>query len=255
MAFVPKTNEEILLSLVNQYREKHGIQSLTLDSKLCSAAQSHAKFMASNNVLSHYEDKNLKDFFGINLEERATRVGWYDTLSELVGYSNTTIQENVRAIFDSPCHRVRFLKPGKLVLGAASESEFVCLLVGGDATPQMVISPPDHEENVPLKWLAKPDFSGTNTGKGSKSFGYPITISLPNRNEKPISAKHIEFADGEKSVPIIIRDSTNDSHFEDSIAIIPESPLAPHTTYQVKVSFDDGLGNIINKAWTFTTGD
>lgn len=69
------STDQYLLTLVNSYRAKHGIEALTLNSKLCTAADKHALFMSSNRILSHYEQKDLENFSGENLSERANKVG------------------------------------------------------------------------------------------------------------------------------------------------------------------------------------
>ncbi|MBS1723588.1 MAG: hypothetical protein JSS66_11610 [Armatimonadetes bacterium] len=244
-----------LVELVNSYRAEHGLEQLVFNDTLGRAASSHANFMALNNVLSHFEKEGMPGFTGANLSDRARQVGWDDECSELVGYASTTVRDSFQAIFDSPCHRVRFLKPGTLQLGVAAQDTFVCIMVGGQAGPGSVVSPPDHASGVPTSWYGAPDFSGTRT-RGGKLFGYPMTFTAPAKGDAVMTNVAAELTDQDgKTVPIIVRDSHNDTHYDCSAAIVPESPLQPSATYTVHVSAIAPGGAKIDKSWSFTTAE
>ena len=248
-------SETELQTIVNSYRSTYGLQPLSLDASLCTAADGHAKFMEANNVLSHFEKPGLPEFTGEDLVARAHRVGWKDALSELVGYASTSIEDSVQAVFDSPCHRSRFLKPGALKLGVAAEGTFVCLLIGGDSEPQTVVSPAPGQKGVPASWHASSDFSGTRTGPGSRTMGYPLLFLDTTSGDGAVTAKSVELTSqtGE-AVATVVRDSSNDKHFHDAIAIIPERPLEPLCTYTATVTALKADGRQITQTWKFQTG-
>lgn len=109
-----------LLELVNQYRQGHGLAKVELDSSLCRVASGHALFMDANQVLSHEERKDMKQFLVKTWLPEAATIRWQDDLSELVGFARSGTADAVQAIFDSPCHRIRFLKPEKIEIGSFS---------------------------------------------------------------------------------------------------------------------------------------
>lgn len=247
-------NEIQLQELVNKYRSLSSLEPLSLDPSLCKAAAGHANFMATNKVLSHFEKRDMPAFTGQDLSERAERVGWRDALSELVGYASTNLQDSVQAVFDSPCHRVRFLKPGKLQLGASASGTFVCLLIGGEAAPDVVVSPAPGQTEIPLSWHASSDFSGTKTGFGSLLTGYPIVFLDTHERSGSLTVQQVELRAGDgPPIAVNVREPNNDKHFRDAIAIIPERPLTPMTRYTVSVKVLLSDGKSVFKTWSFVT--
>ena len=243
-----------LVNLVNGYRRAHGVEILTVNEPLCRLAEGHAGFMFSNQILTHEESPDKKGFTGARLEDRAKLIGWKDECSELVGYANTGVADSVQAIFDSPCHRVRFLKPGRLSLGAAAQGEFVCLLVGGEASKSVVLSPPDGATNVPVKWRGSTDYSGTRTGSGSKLFGYPLVFIDTNAGDRPLQAQKAELTD-ETGAPVEfeLRSPANDRHFDTALTLIPVQPLKKATRYTAHVVVKLADGRVEDKTWSFST--
>ena len=243
-----------LLGIVNIYRQTHGVDPLTIHEQLCKVADGHAGFMFQNHVLSHFEQPEMKGFTGVNLASRAAKVNWTDELSELVGYANTGLQDSVQAIFDSPSHRVRFLKPGKLTLGAGAQGDFVCLLVGGEPAKQTVVSPPDGATNVPTRWFGSSDLSGTKTGIGGRVYGYPLVFMDtcdPNFKFKTLTAE-LSGPDNEP-VPVILRDPENDEHYSCALTMIPERALLPGVAYSARVIVQFGVGKPKETTWKFQT--
>lgn len=245
-----------LLNLVNGFRRSHGVAAVSLHDGLCQVASGHAGFMDANNVLTHEEQEGKKGFTGINLASRSARINWNDELSELVGFSNTGLTDTVQAIFDSPCHRVRFLKPGSLTLGASAQGEFVCLLVGGEANKQVVLSPPDRAEGVPTEWRGANDLSGTKSGPGGTSFGYPVVyIDTTGRSGTFVTQEASLTGPQNEKVPVVIRDPSNDKRFATSLTIVPKRPLQNGTEYRVTVSVKFAGENMKTSTWTFRTRD
>ncbi len=239
-----------LLDMVNAYRAAHNIDPLKLDDSLCQVAGGHAAYMSANHLLSHHQAPNAQNFTGANLAERAARIDWKDELSELVGYANTNLGDAIQAIFDSPCHRSRFLKPGKLTLGASADGQYVCLLIGGESNRTAVISPPPSATDVPTTWFGSRDFSGTMSGPGGAKYGYPIVYVADG---KQLTVRHTSLADSSGTlVDTIVRDQSNDSHYVDAMTVIPKTPLKPGQSYTVTLDVTiDGNDRTVTS--TFTT--
>lgn len=222
-----------LLDIVNTYRAAHRLEALRLDDNLCHMADGHALFMSSNHLLSHRQSPTMANFTGIDLAARAATIHWQDELSELVGYASTSLTDAVQAIFDSPCHRSRFLKPGSLTLGASAEGQYVCLLIGGESNKKTVVSPPDGATDIPTTWYGSSDFAGTRTGPGGTKFGYPI-VYVANGSTLAVSQVTLRDQSGENT-EVIVRDPSNDHHYTDGLAVIPTTPLRPSTTYSLSL--------------------
>ena len=243
-----------LLQLVNAYRSAHGVSALSLDQPLCKVAEGHASFMFQNKVLTHVQQNGMKGFVGNNLAARAATIGWSDELSELVGFANTGLADAVQAIFDSPCHRVRFLKPGELSLGAGAQGDFVCLLVGGEPTAQTIVSPPQGATNVPTSWFGSRNLSGTKTGAGGTRYGYPIVFLDSRKSQKPFVTENAELLSTDNhSVQVKVLDPSNDDRFAQAVAMVPLHELAPGQEYSATVTIKYSDGSKSQRQWSFRT--
>ncbi len=255
LATPPGRTTDDLLGLVNQYRLDHGLQALRIDSALTAAAQAHADYMSLNRTLTHNEKADHPGFKGEDLQQRVGRVGWTDECSELVGFATLGTAASVQAIFDSPCHRSRFLKPGSLLLGVGENSGFVCLLIGGEPVKGTVVSPADGETNVPTTWKAAANLAGTSNGPGFRLLGYPLVFTDTTVGENPLTVKSAKLL--ETNGPIvstILRDPTNDPHYTSSLALIPVAPLKANTEYTVEIAVRLSQGQTVERTWRFTTG-
>lgn len=100
--------------LINTYRQKNGLQPLTVDSQLTSAAKSHSQDLAKWDRISHYGSD------GSNPWDRVRRSGYKPRLAaENVGTGQTTLEEVFAGWKKSPGHNKNLLLKDAKNMGIA----------------------------------------------------------------------------------------------------------------------------------------
>lgn len=245
----PTADQAALLQQVNVIRAAHRLEPLSFDPVLSSVAVGHARYMADNRILTHVQNPVNRSFIGQTLADRVGSVGWERSCSELVGYATTQASDSVQAIFDSPCHRSRFLYPGALALGSATNSRYVCLIVGGSPDRRTVVSPPQGAQDVPVSWRGKADLSGTHSF--GRQLGYPLLVIDTSRDRDAFTDIETTLVDSRGNlVPHLNRNPENDRHYTNSVAVIPEQALAAGETYTATVQFSHPDQTV---SWSFQT--
>jgi len=105
------SNEQLMLSLVNEEREKAGLGPLKLDAKLSEVALAHTRDMHQSDFFSHVSPRtgSLKNRLqGADVTYRAA--------GENIGMASS-IREVNRLLFESPGHRANLLNPEFTDLG------------------------------------------------------------------------------------------------------------------------------------------
>ncbi|CAG8557110.1 1414_t:CDS:2 [Paraglomus occultum] len=98
-------NPASLLKLVNDERNKVGVDPLVLDARLIKAAQAHSEYQASINAITH------DDPIG-NLGDRIKKLGYiYENVGENIAFGFTTEASVMEAWMNSPQHRANILNP------------------------------------------------------------------------------------------------------------------------------------------------
>ena len=93
-----------VVELTNQFRAQNGLASLTFNSKLSDAAQTHSQNMAIQDFFSH----TGKD--GSSAGDRVTQAGYnWRTVAENIAAGQRTPSEVVDAWINSPGHRANML--------------------------------------------------------------------------------------------------------------------------------------------------
>jgi len=105
------SNEQLMLLLVNEEREKAGLQPLKLDGELSEAARAHTRDMHDNEFFSHVSSRTG------SLRDRLHRAGiTYRAAGENIGMA-ASIRDVNRLLFESPGHRANLLNPEFTHLG------------------------------------------------------------------------------------------------------------------------------------------
>ena len=113
-------NEQFInkvLELVNQERNKAGLDSLTLNNKLNIAAENHSQSMAVNDFFSH-QDPTDSSSGGDRIEE--TGYDW-NTWGENIAAGYSTPEQVVTGWLNSPGHRANILNPNFTEIGIGYE--------------------------------------------------------------------------------------------------------------------------------------
>lgn len=101
-----------VVRLTNNFRAQNGLQPLTYDSRLGSAAQTHTSNMANQDFFSH------TGIDGSSVGSRATASGYrWSTVGENIAAGQITPQAVVNSWINSPGHRANMLNPNYQNIG------------------------------------------------------------------------------------------------------------------------------------------
>lgn len=246
----PTEEQTLALQTLNGFRALHGLEPVTMDSRLNAAALGHVAEMTQTNVLSHKGKEGKSE----TATKRAKNFGYSNLVSELVAMGMPTSPYAVVTFIDAPYHRRLLLKPGRFDFGCATDQGFSCFVLGGQPEKRIVVSPPANSEGVPCEWDGREEPDPMRGTGLSAPFGYPILISAFGHTDKPVvESMRLTDASG-SAVDCVVREPKNDSESRDSIIVIPKRPLKARTVYTIKVDFTLGA-NTRSETWSFTTGD
>ena len=241
------------LLAVNRLRNRLGLAPLSLDARLCAAAQAHALYLDKNQQVGHVESARKPGFVGETPLNRAQSYGFQGTLAEDVSLADGTAEKIARGLFDAPYHRLPFLRPGPLLFGAGHSGRAGCLLFGGDGVPGTTVSPYDGEMGIPTTWRNDEIPSPTRfLPDAPKIVGYPIVLahhaSPGTRPALTVRSARLTTAAGTE-VRCLVNTPARDRELSYACVLLPLAPLQPNTTYQVEVIADE-----VTRRWRFTTG-
>ncbi|WP_456479506.1 CAP domain-containing protein [Nautilia sp.] len=98
------------LFLINTYREIVGLNRLSENPSLELAAKWHAKYVYSNNVITHIQKRYGRDFSGVTPAERALSCGYNSRfVIENLSKGEDTYNGSVKDLFGAVYHRLGFL--------------------------------------------------------------------------------------------------------------------------------------------------
>lgn len=177
----------------------------------------------------------------------------------------------VDELMDTVFHRLAMLSAGLATAGGDAVPGLPCTL-GPSATPQgdpfvmdmallptpqsgAMLYPADGQTGVPTELLTEvpsPLPAGANPNAG-----YPVTAQLPGAGPAVLTSATLT-ADGE-AVPVYTLDSTwrdtdpiyTGEQMGNAVAVIPQAPMAPDTTYAVHLTGTDPAP--FDLRWSFTT--
>ncbi|MCL6270437.1 CAP domain-containing protein [Sansalvadorimonas sp. 2012CJ34-2] len=99
-----------VLDQINQARISNGLVPLKLQSQLQKAAQSHAHYMAINQISGHEEELGKGGFTGAGCSERVMAAGYASgKCSENISYGQALWRDSVENLFSAIYHRMGFL--------------------------------------------------------------------------------------------------------------------------------------------------
>lgn len=102
----------------NKEREKAGLNALTANDKLFSAAAGHAAWMATNRDMDHNQRRGTPGFTGVSFVDRAEAQGFgIRAGGENIAAGQKTIEAVMKAWMNSPGHRENILNRSFLTCG------------------------------------------------------------------------------------------------------------------------------------------
>ena len=98
------------INILNDYRNKVGLNSLKENHYLNIASKKHAYFMYKNRIVSHYESKKYPYFFGVTPFERAIKAGYPSKMViENISNGEINFNDSIKDLFSAIYHRIGFL--------------------------------------------------------------------------------------------------------------------------------------------------
>lgn len=273
------------IQLVNSIRGRLGLPAARIDLSLCAAAQAHSNYHVQNlgtpgAASPHEEVPGRTGYTGTHNWGRTRAFGFGGS----GGGEDMAFQDSpervIEGLFAAPYHRLPFLEAGSLLLGAGfSTVEFgepggksplkhaATFNFGRDAAeagiaPIIITYPYPDQTEVPWEWHGgeSPDPLAVHGAK--VPVGYVISYAVFG-GERPDQAKpRIRVARAEvtttagAAVPCYQSTAANDRNLGGSpntLLLIPEQPLQPDTSYQVRIQATAPNGVDLSKEWTFRT--
>ncbi|MBS1713413.1 MAG: CAP domain-containing protein [Armatimonadetes bacterium] len=226
----PPTEEQgFAIEVLNGFRSLHGLDAVSLDSRLVSSAESHSRAMAKSKFLTHKEEDGAM----ADASRRSRSFGFEGPVAELVASGMPNVPYSIASFMDAPYHRRLLLRPGKLSFGCAETDGFVCLVLGGTAAAGTVVSPPDGSQGVPTLWDGIEEPNPVRAKGARPPYGYPIAFYAFGRTLRDVKATFTEGSGA--AVPFHLSEPGNDPHATDSVILVPKAPLTPSGSYTATV--------------------
>jgi uncharacterized protein YkwD len=250
-------DQQAILERVQAYRKAAGLKSVELDQDLSKGCQAHCNYLVVNDGKPELE--GLKAHEEVMSLPAATPEGEKAGKSSDIAWGDSPAG-SVDMWMASFYHRVPILRPELEKIGAGFKNgtkfRTVCVLDVLSslraAEEKLVVYPPDKATGVPVRFSTEmPDPIPQGAPHPA---GYPVTLTGYNTAELE-GAEADLFCEGKKV----------DCHFsspqkpatsftqQNSICLIPKSPLAANAVYTAKFRFTQ-KGQKTEVATTFSTG-
>ena len=265
----PDAEDQLALDYLNALRVSAGLPAMAYDLNLGQVASRHASYLEANPGSSaHQETPGALGFCGERPWDRGEYWGYLDSVAEVVAYKGPA-EAAVEAWLETIYHRLSLVHPANTEMGygyAGGRLEpggafnVINSGPGGDAPeePETLPWPYPGQTGVRTSWegLESPDplrlYPGT-TGP----LGYTITLTFTSQpSSLTLTSWALTGSDGSRPA-VMTFSPANDDRLNDTVALIPYQPLAPLTTYAVRLagSVDCGQGlGPYERSWSFTTG-
>lgn len=251
----------------NFRRQQLGLSVLNRNALIDSAAQGHSDYQKSNNVITHEQTPNAAGFTGATLKERLAAAG-YDLVApyaygEVISASGDTSGANATEdLITAIYHRFvifepRFLEAGAGAATASSGYTYFTLnlastrgLGSGLGQGNFVHYPVAGQQNVLTIFYS--DYETPDPVSDRNEVGYPVSIHADITSSVAVQSFTISPRGG-APLPVKLLSHASDANTVQSVAaIVPLSPLAAKTTYDVQFSGTvDGIS--ATRAWSFST--
>jgi uncharacterized protein YkwD len=253
---------------INYRRGLIGIPMLTDNPQIDTAAQRHSDYQRINNTVSHTETAGLTGFFGVTLLDRLNAAGYFfapanHAFGEVIAASTTRsgvflAEELITAIY----HRYVIFEPVFKEFGAGASTTpagFTYFTTDftanngygpGVGPANVAVWPFNGQTQVPANFFS--DFETPDPVLGVNEVGYPISVHANITSNLAVEAFTVRPR-GAANLSVRLLDILTDPETPHSAAaIIPLSPLAAGTTYDV--TFAGSVdGAPVNRSWSFTT--
>ncbi len=271
---LPSANDEqIAVAAVNVVRVQLGLPVLEPDLRLVASAQNHSNYAYKNQEFSHSETAGKPGYTGTALRQRTDFSGFFGFLVAETGTEESgSLQAGIDRLKDAPYHRLDFVNPGLRSVGVGFNVDRgegtgnIFINYGADRPTgdddRVILYPFPGQVDVKVGWrdIEWPD-PLRFFGKTATYVGYPISISIHDRQTAELRAQRVELSDNKGQViPFYLVDANTetDANNKRHIFVIPAAVLQPGMSYEVSVQavrvLKNGAQIPFAKKWTFTAG-
>jgi uncharacterized protein YkwD len=257
------------LNWINYRRSQIGMPALARSSMIDVAAQGHSDYQRINNVVTHEQTTGKPGYTGQRLQDRLTNAGYVFGIPNAIGEvisatSNGSgffmAEELITAIY----HRFVIFEPvfQEIGAGAASSSSnynyFTADFVtnngygNGIAAGTVVTWPFNGQTQVPANFFS--DYEEPDPVPNANEVGYPVSVHTNLTRTLVVQSFTIHAHGASTNLPTRLLAQGQDANTttQSAAAIVPLSPLAGATTYDV--SFTGTVdGTPVTRNWSFTT--
>lgn len=260
----PTEEQKLVLNYINNFRKFAGLSPLQLNDALNAAAVSHSNYMAANKKITHEQFVNDKGFIGEGSFKRAGAFGYkWGYVVENLSFGQKDYKESIEGLINAPYHRLIWLNPYVRDLGYGVKDNYFTYKLGGKKVTEdkLVVYPIENQANVPTSWDGNETPNPLRFYSTKGDVGYPISLSyFSGKNVVKFTVEEAKLTNSKNNpVAIYLNTPEKDNHLQESILIIPSSPLAKGELYSVyvkgKLEFQDKTTKVIEKTWKFNTAD
>ncbi len=249
----PSEDARLGLERTNCYRNLMGLGLAVLEPSLDISAQNHAEYMATNQTLTHEEDRDAEGYTGDQVWDRAEGAG-YDwpnntLMSEVVSFGYGP-EAAVDGWVNSVYHRIPFTAPEIVETGFGQDGRYSSMSFVTEYTvddSKAVLYPVNGQIDVPARFNSDEEIPDPAPDQGY--VGPPITVTVtgstdPGTDTNPyvlvLRSASLTGPDGE--VELITLTPDDDPYLFQAIALIPAEPLQAGAEYEVEVdvTWSDG---------------
>lgn len=249
---------------LNSIRRTLGLSVLSINHSLTTAVQSHSNFLQLNQFIGHCQNKNYPGFIGVTPQDRAVFFGYGGMATEGIDYGTSSPRMSVEGLLDAPYHRLGLVNPNDREVGAGFSLKPYNMVLntgtpGARNDDQTIRYPYSNQVNVKSSWfVAESPNPLASYHKDHVYVGYPISLSFHDAKTRELRLLSAMLKDSAgREVPHYIVDSSRESELKKHVFLIPQTPLQPGVTYQVKIEAQrllmDGSIRPVSEAWSFTT--
>jgi uncharacterized protein YkwD len=249
---------------LNGIRKVLGLSELSVSRRLTLAAQSHSNFLQRNDLIGHYQSKDFSGFTGVEPQDRAVFFGYSGATTEEIDYGIASPQMSIEGLIDAPYHRLGLINPNDREAGAGFSLQPYNMVVntgnpGASNDDRIMRYPYAGQADAKSSWFVAESPNPLAAYRKDQIYvGYPVSLSLHDAKTRELRLIAATFKDSVgKDIPVYVVDSSRESELKKHIFLIPQLPLKPGETYQVKIEaqriLTDGSVKAVFEAWSFTT--
>lgn len=251
----------------NFRRQQLGLSVLSRNALIDSAAQGHSDYQKINNIITHEQTPNAAGFTGATLKDRLATAGYALTApyvyGEVISASGDTSGANAAEdLITAIYHRFvmfepRFLEAGAGAATASGGYTYFTLnlastsgLGSGLGQGNFVHYPAAGQQNVLTNFYS--DYETPDPVSDRNEVGYPVSIHADITSTVTVQDFSIAPRGGASLAVKLLSHASDANTVQSVAAIVPLSPLAPKTTYDVQFTGTvDGVA--ATRAWSFST--